>query len=69
MTFSLVIALAAVFTIASPLDTAVAQTASDATPDGGNGEYKDGEGRDHKEGKSCPNKEKTLKQYTAEQFS
>lgn len=58
MTFSLVIALAAVFAIASPWDTAVAQT--NAIPDGGNGEYKDGEGRDHKEGKSCPNKEKKL---------
>ena len=56
MTFALVIALAAVFAIASPLGVATAQSASDATPDGGEGEYKDGEER--KEGKSCPNKEK-----------
>lgn len=57
MTFALVIALAAVFAIASPLGVATAQSASDATPDGEEGEkdYKDGE---HKEGKSCPNKEK-----------
>jgi len=55
MTFALVMALAAVFAIASPLDVAVAQTASDAMPDGEKGEYGDGE---NKEGKSCPNKEK-----------
>ena len=53
MTFAMVIALAAVFAIASPMDMATAQT-SDATPNG-EGEYKDGE---HKEGKSCPSKER-----------
>lgn len=53
MTFAMVIALAAVFAIASPVDMAVAQT-SDAMPDG-EGEYKDGE---RKEGKSCGDKEK-----------
>lgn len=51
--FSMVIALAAVFAIASPMDTATAQT-SKAIPDGESGEYRDGEG---KEGKSCPSKE------------
>ena len=53
MTFAMVIALAAVFAIASPMDMATAQT-SDAMPDGEGGEYRDGEG---KEGKSCPSKE------------
>ena len=59
MAFAMVIALAAVFAIASPLDVATAQT-SDAMPDGeggGEGDYKDGE---HKEGKSCPVTGKTL---------
>ena len=55
MTFAMVIALAAVFAIASPMDTATAQT-SDAMPNG-EGEYKDGE---HKEGKVCPVTGKTL---------
>ena len=53
MTFAMAIALAAVFAIASPMDTATAQT-SDVMPDGEGGEYMDGEG---KEGKSCPSKE------------
>ncbi len=53
MIFSMVIALAAVFAIASPMSTATAQT-SDAMPDGEGGEYRDGEGKD---GKSCPSKE------------
>ena len=51
--FSVVIALGAVFAIASPMDTATAQT-SEVMPDGEGGEYRDGEG---KEGKSCPSKE------------
>ena len=55
MTFAIVIALTAVFAIASPMGVATAQT-SDTMPDGeGKGEYKDGE---HKEGKSCPFKER-----------
>ena len=48
-----VLALAAVFALASPFDVAVAQT-SDAMPDGEGGEYKDGD----REGKSCPFKDK-----------
>ena len=52
MTFAVVIALAAVFALASPFDAAVAQT-SDAMPDGEGEEYKDGA----HEGKSCPFKE------------
>lgn len=46
----MVIALSAVFAIASPMDVATAQT-SDAMPDG------EGEG-EHKDGKSCPFKER-----------
>ena len=64
MTFAMIIALAAVFAIASPMDMATAQT-SDAMPNGeGEGEYKDGE---HKEGKVCPVTGKTLQ--FQEQFS
>ena len=63
MAFAMVIALAAVFAIASPLDVATAQT-SDAMPDGEGGDYKDGE---RKEGKSCGDKEK--KSQTQEQSS
>ena len=64
MTFAMVIALTAVFAIASPMDMATAQT-SDAMPNGeGEGEYKDGE---HKEGKVCPVTGKTLQ--FQEQFS
>jgi len=48
-----VLALAAIFAMALPMDSAVAQT-SDVSLDG-EGEYKDG---DH-EGKSCPFKNKT----------
>ncbi|MCH7967530.1 MAG: hypothetical protein IIB02_08995 [Thaumarchaeota archaeon] len=48
-----VLALAAIFAMALPMDTAVAQT-TDVSPDG-KGEYKDG---DH-DGKSCPFKNKT----------
>lgn len=62
----MVIALAAVFAITSPLGVATAQT-SDAMPDGG-GEYKDGEGGEHKEGKSCPSKERKSQQ-SQEQLS
>jgi len=47
-----VLALAAIFAMALPMDSAIAQT-SDLSPDG-EGEYKDG---DH-EGKSCPFKDK-----------
>jgi len=47
-----VLALAAVFSLVTTMDIAVAQ-ANDAMPDG---EYNDGE----HEGKSCPNKEKKL---------
>ena len=47
-----VLALAAIFAMLLPMDSAVAQT-SDVSPDG-EGEYKDG---DH-EGKSCPFKDK-----------
>lgn len=48
-----VLALAAIFAMALPMDTAVAQTIN-VSPDG-EGEYKDG---DH-DGKSCPFKNKT----------
>ncbi len=48
-----ILALAAIFAMALPMDIAVAQT-PDVSPDG-EGEYKDG---DH-EGKSCPFKNKT----------
>ena len=55
MVFAMTIALAAVFAIASPIDMVIAQT-SDAMPDGeGEKDYKDGE---HKDGKSCPFKER-----------
>ncbi len=47
-----ILALAAIFAMVLPMDSAVAQT-SDVSPDG-EGEYKDG---DH-EGKSCPFKNK-----------
>ncbi len=47
-----ILAIAAIFAMALPMDSAVAQT-SDISPDG-EGEYKDG---DH-EGKSCPFKDK-----------
>ncbi len=48
-----ILALAAIFAMALPMDTAVAQT-SNVSPDG-EGEYKDG----NHEGKSCPFKNKT----------
>ncbi|MCH7966916.1 MAG: hypothetical protein IIB02_05800 [Thaumarchaeota archaeon] len=48
-----VLVLAAIFAMALPMDTAVAQT-TDVSPDS-EGEYKDG---DH-DGKSCPFKNKT----------
>ena len=48
-----ILALAAIFAMALPMDTAVAQT-TDISPDG-EGEYDDGE----HEGKSCPFKNKT----------
>ena len=60
MVFATVIVLAAVFAIASPVDVAVAQT-SEAMPDG-DGSYKDGE---HREGKSCPNKEKKSQEQSS----
>ncbi len=47
-----ILAIAAIFAMALPMDSAVAQT-SDISPDD-EGEYKDG---DH-EGKSCPFKDK-----------
>jgi hypothetical protein len=47
-----VLALAAIFAMLLPMDSAVAQT-SEISPDG-EGEYKDGE----HEGKSCPFKDK-----------
>ncbi len=47
-----VLALAAIFAMLLPMDSAVAQT-SDISPDG-EGEYKEGE----HEGKSCPFKDK-----------
>ena len=47
-----ILALAAIFAMALPMDTAVAQS-SEISPDG-EGEYKDGE----YEGKSCPFKDK-----------
>lgn len=47
-----IFALAAIFAMVIPMNSALAQ-ASDASPDG-EGEYKDG---DH-EGKSCPSKDK-----------
>ena len=50
-----VLALAAVFSLVTPMDVAVAQT-SNAMPYGDDGEYNDGE----REGKSCPNKEKKM---------
>ena len=61
MTFAMIIVLAAVFTIASPVDVAVAQT-SDALPDGEGGEYKDG---DQKEGKSCGDKERKTQEQSS----
>ena len=61
MTFAMVIALAAVFAIASPVDVAAAQT-SDAMPDGDDGSYKDGE---YKEGKSCPSKERKSQEQSS----
>ena len=48
-----ILALAAIFAMALPMDTALAQT-TDVSPDG-EGEYKDG----NHEGKSCPFKNKT----------
>lgn len=57
--FTIVIALAAVFALATPFDIAAAQTTGEVIPDG------DGEG-EHKEGKSCPFKERKLQQ-SAEQ--
>jgi len=51
--------LAAVFALVTPMDVAVAQTSSDAVPDG-DGEYKDGE----HEGKSCPSKEGKMQNTT-----
>ncbi len=48
-----ILAIAAIFAMALPMNSAVAQT-SDISPDG-EGEYKDG---DH-DGKSCPFKNKT----------
>ena len=47
-----ILALAAIFAMALPMDTAIAQT-SDVSPDS-EGEYKDGD----REGKSCPFKDK-----------
>jgi len=47
-----ILALAAIFAMVLPMDTAVAQS-SEISPDG-EGEYKDGE----REGKSCPFKDK-----------
>jgi len=47
-----ILALAAIFAMALPMDSATAQT-SNVSPDG-EGEYKDGE----HEGKSCPFKDK-----------
>ena len=47
-----ILALAAIFAMLLPMDSAVAQT-SDISPDG-EGKYKDGE----HEGKSCPFKDK-----------
>jgi hypothetical protein len=48
-----VLALAAIFAMALPIDSAVAQTSEISTDN--EGEYKDGE----REGKSCPFKNKT----------
>ena len=48
-----ILVIAAIFAMALPMDSAVAQT-SDVSPDG-EGEYKDGDD----EGKSCPFKNKT----------
>ena len=67
MTFAMVIALAAVFAIASPVDMAVAQT-SETMPDSeqgkeGGGEYKDD--GEHKDGKSCPFKERKAQQQSS----
>lgn len=50
----IVLALAAVFALVTPMDVAIAQT-SNVTPDD-DGEYKDGE----YEGKSCPSKERKM---------
>ena len=52
LVFAVVIALVAVFALASPFDVATAQS-NDAVPDSDDS-YKDGE----HEGKSCPNKER-----------
>ncbi len=51
--FTIVIILVAVFALATPFDIAVAQTTGEVIPDG------EGE---HKEGKSCPFKERKLQQ-------
>ncbi|MDH3656911.1 MAG: hypothetical protein OEM77_02090 [Nitrosopumilus sp.] len=48
-----ILALAAIFAMMLPMDSAIAQT-SNVSPNG-EGEYKDGE---RKEGKSCPFKDK-----------
>ena len=53
LTFAMAIVLAAVFAIASPVNVAMAQAST--IPDGEGEEYKDG---DHKDGKSCPSKER-----------
>jgi len=61
MAFAMVIALAAVFAIASPVDVAVAQTSSYAVPYGEDS-YKDEE---NKEGKSCPSKERKAQEQSS----
>lgn len=62
--FAMVIALAAVFAIASPMDAAMAQTSESAPhgEQGEDGEYKDGE---HKDGKSCPFKERKAQEQSS----
>jgi hypothetical protein len=59
MAFALVIALAAVFAVASPLDIAVAQNSDNASD--GEDKYQNGEHT----GKSCPNKERKSQEQSS----
>ena len=58
MAFALVIALAAVFAVASPLDVAVAQNSDDVSDED---KYQNGEHA----GKSCPNKERKSQEQSS----
>ena len=62
MVFAMVIVLTAVFAIASPMDAAMAQTSIPVSDGEGNSEYGDGE---HKDGKSCPFKERKAQEQSS----